>query len=271
MTGPWTCPTDEQWTRFVLDPQLAEREQLARHLPECEFCRLRVNDLARELDELAAEWHATAPSSVIFFTPIGGTGAERVAEMLLAADSGEQVSPAESATLASVGQEMFLRVVRDQRTGEIWLYVIADDPSRYANVIVKSFGRDEEHVTDGQGRVNLGAADWPAPDLLTAEVRLPKAAFIMTPLAGAVEPADSVVLKSPVGDQIRVTFSGTGRNRRLEIHLIKTAEMAADIPLRIGIRQATGMGVLQVQPVVSEKAQFEQVNVEGAIEIYLYQ
>jgi hypothetical protein len=189
---------------------------------------------------------------------------------LLAAQGGEEQTVGESATLSSPGQELLLRLVRDEHSSELWLFLLADDEDAFRNAIVKPFGETNEFVTDDRGRVNLGLRPWPKVEALTAEVRLPRATFTLSPLAESEPGGQSAELRSPGGDKIKVTFTGDGRNRRLEIQILEVQVEHADAPLKVALRREAE-GALRVQALAENRAVFENVESVKSLEIYLYQ
>lgn len=268
----WTCPTGDQWDRYLLDPAISERQEFERHLEECSVCRFLVAQRRRSLDELDRIWHETARPYLIRLSPLVVTDSiEEPTARLLAAKGNGDTAKAEAVTLSSADQSVLLRAIRDSHTKEVWLYVVADEPNMYRNIVVKPFDAEEEYLTDEQGRVNLGVIDWPEPEKLTAEVHLPKATFTMRPLTEFGDKNEPTELRSSAGDRISVIFTGEGRNRRLEIQILEISELESKAPLKIAVR-GTGMkGALRVRPVSIDRVTFEDIELPGKLEIYLYQ
>jgi len=268
---PWTCPAEESWTRFLLDSDFPEREELSRHLDTCEYCRALVTAKGQELDQLAASWAASGRPDVIHLSLLPEpTNAQPEAGLLVAKGESE-TQLAEAATLGAPQQEILLRIVRDQHKGEVWLYLMAEDIARCGKVILKPFGEDQEYITDEDGRVNLGVREWPGPDQMTAEVYLPKATFTLQPLENPDRETHSVILKSPGGDRIKVSYKGDRRNRCLEVQVVEVSDIHEDVPLKVAVRGLDTPGLLHVQSIVSERASFESVESKHGVEIYLYQ
>ena len=269
MKTPWLCPTEERWTRYLLDPKLSGREKLARHLETCPYCRVVVAARERELGRLADQWAASGKPDVFYLAPMSEFSDLQADAGVLAAEGKRATPPVEAATLSSPRQEVLLRVVRDQQTGDVWLYLMSGDPDCYRNVIIKPFGEDREYITDDLGGVNLGLRDWPGSEQMTAEVHLPKASFTMQPLED--EEPHSVVLESPGGDRIKVTYEGDQRNRRLEIQLLDVSNIKKDVPLKVAVRGLEAESMLRVQTIISQRALFEGLESGQGLEIYLYQ
>ena len=271
MSESLNCPTGKQWDEYLLGKDFAERAALTWHLENCGYCRLLVTERKRFLSELSEVLHASAKPAVILFSLLTSSDELQPGQMALAA-KGELGPPLpEGATLASPGQEMLLKVLRDPHTHNIWLYLMADDPAHYAYVIVKPFDLERQFVTDANGRINLGSIDWPATELLKAEVHLPEAVFVLLPLAESPDSLSTSVLTSPRGDEIRVTLTGAARNRRLDIEVMKLSEFLQGVPLRVAIREPGETGALQVRTLVSSRAEFDDVKAPEKLEIYLFQ
>ena len=268
----WTCPTGDQWDRFLLDPEMTECKELEQHLTECSVCRFLVAQRRQSLEELGTIWHETARPQCIRLLPleIPDSTEEPIARLLAAKGNGDTAN-AEAVTLSSADRSVLLRAIRDSHTKEVWLYVAADEPNMYRNVVVKPFDADKEYLTDEQGRVNLGVIDWPEPEKLTAEVHLPKATFTMTPLTefgGENKPTE---LRSSAGDRISVILTGEGRNRRLEIQVLEISQLETEAPLKIAVRGTGTEGALRVGSVSTDRVTFEDIEIPGKLEIYLYQ
>ena len=188
--------------------------------------------------------------------------------MRLAAQ-GTQGSTAEVAiTLASEDRRVLLRFVKDVHTEETWLYVVAEDPVLYENVLVRLPLRNREFITDSQGRANLGSVDWPEKDLLNAEIRPPQATFILSPLE--TEGGKSIELQSSKGDHIRVAFADEGRNLRFDIQILRLSEEHDEVMLKAAIRVADSDKLVQIQPVLVDHASFVNVGPAQKLEVYLY-
>lgn len=267
-----TCPTGERWDQFLLNPGMAERQELERHLEECPYCRFVIAQKRTDLGDLQRAWDESAVPDFIFLSPlILDDSFEEPAAALLAAQGIPEDVGAKAVTLSSPDQKVFMRAIRDSHTKETWLYLMAEDPDLCRNVLIKLFGREGEYLTDSNGRVNLGVIEWPGAEKLTAEVHLPKATFALTPMKDLADSGDSVVLNSSAGDRIKVTFMGDGRNRLLEVQILEISDMHKETPLRIAVRLTEMERLLQVKPAPSGRATFDGVETLGTLEIYLYQ
>lgn len=267
----WECPTSEQWEKYLLEEEVTNRQQLQSHLEGCPQCRFTLTQLNKEFESLQAAWDESTAPDVIHLSPLPPDVAQNVPTPLeLAAQGALKGTEKDAITLASEDQKVLLRAVRDAHTKETWLYVVADDPALYENVLVKLSLRNQEFVTDTQGRVNLGVVNWPEKELLTAEVRPPKATFAMSPFRG-IETGESAELKSSGGDRVKVALIGEGRNYRLEIQILELSKAHMRATLKVAIRGAGTDKLVQIQPVVSDQASFGNIDANEKLELYLYQ
>ncbi len=267
----WQCPTREQWERYLLGDDVPDKLVLERHLESCPQCRFVLARLNKELERLRAIWNESAiPDSIRLFPLPPNADQESPTPLNLAAQGIRKAASHDAVTLVSEDQQVLLRIVRDTHTKETWLYVVADDPALYENVLVRLPSVDKEFVTDLQGRVNLGVVDWPEKELLAAEVRPPKATFMMSPFR-AIETGEAVELKSTGGDRIKMALTGEGRNYRLEIHIIELSKARIKASLKLAVRMAGTERLVQIQPVLSDKVCFGDLDVTEKLEVYLYQ
>ncbi len=267
----WSCPTAEEWDRFLLGPATGSNSTLHEHLAQCPYCRLVVEERRRELQEIGEAWARSGGSPVVYLRAWRDRSAEGEMPIRLAAKGqSERVTP-ESMTLLSPDQKLLMRAVRDRHTRETWLYLLANDPTMVKNVLVKPFGRDDEYVTDAEGRVNIGQVDWPDEDACTAQVRLPMATFTLTPSHEVASDRASTVLNSPDGDQIRVTLSDSGRNKRLQIEILKLGRLLAGVPLKVAVREGKSSGILMVNSEPPEPVALGDLTALEPIEIFVFQ
>lgn len=263
------CPTSEEWDRFLTDRSGKESSRLAGHLASCPFCRFAVAERSRELAEygrILDEAAGIIRLSLVFFE----TDVTQSNVHLAAQGAVPPLTP-ESFTLSSGDNRLLLRAVKDARTSEIWLYLLSDDPALTQNVLVRPFAGEQEFVTDHLGRVNLGVLDWPSPEQQTAEIHLPSAVFVLSPYAGRTVDQASTVLSSAQGDQIRVTMSGLGDSRQIEIELLAMSTRTSDAPFRVAVRDVSSGQIKMVRSVSPTKARVGDMSAPDTIEIFLFQ
>jgi hypothetical protein len=268
MSRKWICPTGDEWDKYLLTSDMSGRSELEKHLAECPQCRFYIAQRQKELSDLQQVWDNSIDPDIIYLSPAeSDINSLASIKTLLAAEGNRKRIGVESVTLSSPDQKVLFRAVRDYHTGEIWLYVIADEPELFQNVLVKPFGSDREYVTDEKGRVNLGKVAWPETDRLTAEVHLPKASFTLKSLEEPLEAGKSIELSSPGGDKIKALFSGEGRNRRLSIQLVEITKDLREIPIKIAIRGKNKIGLYGIDADIN----LSDLKDSEILEIFLYQ
>jgi len=155
-------PFGEQWDSYLLGAQISHRKAKEKHLDTCTYCSFLLARRQKELQDLVRVWESSSQPKVIYLAPMEiGDDKETPATILLAAQGNDDMSKDRAITLTSPDQTLLLRAVCDTHTGEMWLYLISDDPDVFRNMLVKPFGAGHEYLTDDQGRVNLGLINWP--------------------------------------------------------------------------------------------------------------
>lgn len=271
MTRNWACPTSEEWDRYLLDPDWINKAAFFTHLQDCPQCRFYVDRRSGELAELKDAWYKTRSPRVIRLYPLENEisiGAK--AELHLAAEGLDEAQSIGSITLTSPDKEVLLRAVRDHRTRDVWLYIVADDIQKYRQAMVRPFGSDREFFPDEKGRINLGQISWPAREQLTAEIKLPKAVFTLSPVTGELVDTGVTQLNSPHGDRIEVTMFGKGRNRRLDIHLLEISGLAEGQTIKIAIRTGEITQILPIGSDLKGETTLENLGESDKLEIYLF-
>jgi hypothetical protein len=212
---------------------------MLEHLGRCGLCRVIVDDRRRELLVLGFECAPLSVSSLIrlyLWTPDDDV---MPSISRLAAQSEARGELPASVTLISSDKRLMMKAIRDNRTGETWVHLLADDPSLIRNVLVKPFGTDIEAVTDEHGRVNVGRVKWQESETLVAEVRMPRATFTLNRLPKLADEGSAALLSSEAGDKIRITLVEQGTTRQLEIEILQLAHAVENAPVRVAVKGAT--------------------------------
>lgn len=266
------CPTFDDIERYALDSEIDGSLEVEKHLEECPYCRLVVDQFRGDLDNLRRRWNEEKMPKVFHLTimAIDEISGESNST-LLAAQSEAETADITAVTLSSPDQKLLIRAIRDMNTKDIWLYLLADELESSANILVKPFGLEKEFLTDIDGRINLGKIDWPSPELLNAEVRLPSATFKLTPVERLIDREGVAVLESAGGDRIKVTLIGEGRNRQLQIELLDMQGVDKDVPLKIAIRDVPDGKITQIKPAAVNRTEFDDIGIDKGLEIFLYQ
>ncbi|MEW6050877.1 MAG: hypothetical protein AB1644_07430 [Candidatus Zixiibacteriota bacterium] len=265
-----TCPTSDDWVRYLLDEKTAGATASDDHLQHCPNCRFVVAHLLNELSAVAESYRAVGTARVVHLRHWQDPREAGDMSLRLAAKAEAESRPPVAVTLASDDQQLILKAVRDVRTGEIWLFLVHEDPAMYRNVLVRPFGLEREFLTDPEGRINLGKAEWPAPDMYTAEVRLPLALFTLTPLQWREE-EKSATLTAANGDQIRVVLTESERTKRVEIEILNLTGLTGDTPIRVAVREGSSADIVLLSTSRPQRAAVENVKAVEPIEIFLFQ
>jgi hypothetical protein len=267
----WTCPTHEEWDRYLCGERTDRDDALSEHLAVCPVCRLIVYKRQNDFYAAAASWESVKSGRVIPLAVWTGGPAPITASVRLAAQGTEESTLPQSITLVSPDQQLLMRAVKDRNTGETWLYLLSDNPGNCRSVLVRPFNWDREYLTDAEGRVNLGVIEWPGPSMRTAEVRSPMATFTLTPSQGLSGDESVAVLSTPDGDKIRVTVSRHGRYKRVEIEVLRLGEMESGAPVKVAIREGPSSDITLVSSESGGHATFGDVKAIEPIEIFLFQ
>jgi len=253
------------------DPAL-EREQLEQHLENCPYCRLLVRQFQKEYQELSEKWQSRQSTRVEYhLRPLDYPGSgETASAVRLAAQGTEKDSPTHSLTLVSEGQEIFLRAVGDPHSGQTWLYLLSDQSQPIANALVRAFGLGEDFITDGEGRVNLGAVAWPDMKDFRAEVRFPHSVFALKPLLLDQMKDNVLEMSSEKGDRIRITLTSARESRHLEIKVIHLEGLRADEAPKIAVRGKDSLKVMELDKSGITPAELDASEDIGTLEIFIY-
>jgi hypothetical protein len=234
--NPTTCPSPEDWDAYLLAADEDRDKVHLGHLASCHFCQVTLQWRMELLGAVAEAMEQVDHGVITSFVPYDET--DTSAEGRLAAQSHDLAKDHNnSVSLVSADQRVLLKVVRDETTKETWLYVIADEAELYRNVVVRPFGDDREFITDEFGKARLGLADLAPHSLTRAEIRIPRAVFVLEPFLGRLAGDQSTVLRSESGDEIRVSLHRVGSDQEIEIELLRLSPRIATGPLRLAIRE----------------------------------
>ena len=155
----WNCPSSKELDCYILDQDNINNKNIIAHLRDCPYCQLYVKQCKIEFDELQADWYKDECAYIIRLLPLTNSSKfEDENHVLLAAEGKSKLKEPESLTLVSSDEKVLIRAIRDQRTADIWLYIIPDDESFAKNVLVKPFGLKKEYIPDNQsGKYRLAA------------------------------------------------------------------------------------------------------------------
>lgn len=270
------CPNHVQLDLYLLGSDQGALAWIGEHLQTCHICRAQAE--RRKADFVAyasavSEQVKTPRSRVYVFRPwldreVDSQMALRTYR--LAAKGAEEEETPGSLTMISTDQQILMKVVRDQKTGEAWLYLLSDQPENCRHALVFPFMLNQGYITDDSGRVNLGKIEWPSDERLTAEIRLPSATFHLAPLI-QFEPGKPQTIESSDGDILKITYHSEGQYRRLDIQIVELRGVNQDIPLRLAVCERDSTRLQVLHPALTRTASVDGVQDTGAIELYLYQ
>jgi hypothetical protein len=261
-----------------------ERNPLAEHLRECEFCREILDELQalnqcieqssmtdlplaaqRKADEL---YRAALAAHIIDLKPLTDILSLAAA---LAADgaTGEDAEVRNLATLYAENPEVVLRLMHDRRQERGYLQLISPDPALVANVLVQVPELSWELLTDESGRADMEIdqpRDW---NKLNWQVKLPEAVFQLEPLPlpdQADKPGAVTILDNDQGDSIEVSLQSRARSVAVRVLKIRGREVYDNLRVMVSQNQAQSL-----QPAHPGKAvSFELKQPDATIYIRLF-
>jgi hypothetical protein len=256
---------------------MPDRAAMERHLQKCAYCAFVVEESKRLWQDVLAgidtkDTARPAVAGITILEAVGGWTHFPQVPALAAKGIPGEVEPS-SLTLASADRTVWLRVVRDANTRDVWLYLLSEgEGATAANVMLRPFGLHDVFITDQQGRVNLGPVPWPARDTVQAEVMFPKASFRLTEVHEQEQPTGRAILHSATGDEIHLSWTGEKRHRRLTVEIAHLSGMTADAPVKLAVRSVGQTRPMQVATIVPPgTAGLESEGELAALEIYIYQ
>lgn len=267
------CPNHVQLDLYLLGSDQGALAWIGEHLRICPVCRAQAARRRADFVAYASAISSQAQSDrsrVFAFVPWKDDPQNSDTAFRLAAKGAEKEEVRASLTMISTDQQILMKVVRDHKTGEAWLYLLSDKPEVCRHALVFPFLMKQGFVTDATGRVNLGKIAWPSDDQLTAEIRLPTATFHLAPLV-QFEPGKPQMIESSDGDILRITYHSEGQYRRLDIQIMELRGVSQDSPLRLAVCEREGTRLQVLHPALTRATSIDGVQDSGAIELYLYQ
>jgi hypothetical protein len=236
-----------------------DREQIAAHIAECEFCcevcdnyRLEKSAINNDIQvsvpmaakALADRFYAEALKSLnIELIPMLK---EHPSISYLAAE-GEIEKPSGVANLAtfySEKPEMILRVMRDYGQGYDYLQLTGNEPELVSNILLTVPELDREFVTDDFGRATFIDPLPQKIDALKWQIKMPDAVFALEPLQynpEAIQYRTDMILETDRHDKIKINFEGKAEGKQINISIL-SLEGKADfsaVKVVVSCKQAT--------------------------------
>ena len=244
------CLTSTQIEQLALEQVFSASVEHPAHLAACTLCHTALSEMVSFYEQFktelksipegtslqALETHlsekrsATYKLDALHLLPVPKQIPEY--KYTLAADSG--VETAQSGThsvgvFASADNRLMIRILCDPQ-GEYTLFLIADAPELYAHVLVHILGLDQEFVTDGQGRIQLGKVELPPIEKLGVEVKTATDTYDLTQLFITQKTqigAGEITLDRGNSRQIKLEIIPSGSQYRLKV-TVQTSDILAD-------------------------------------------
>jgi hypothetical protein len=243
---------------------------MLEHFSRCGICQAVVSDRREALLSLGLDCEPlVAPGPILLYRWTPDEAAARPSARLAAQSKDPSELPV-SVTLVSPDKRLMMKAIRDQRTGETWVHLLADDPALIRNVLVRPFGSEIEAITDENGRVNIGSVKWQESETLVAEVRMPRATFTLNRLPQPAEEGSTALLSSEAGDKIKVTLMEQGTTRQLEIEIVQLAHSDKNAPVRVAVKRGAGAPLI-VAPLQAGKVRLPSDSNSRPIQVFLFQ
>lgn len=270
---PQNCPSDFQLDCYLLE---ADREELAwigGHLETCPICQFQAQRRRAQFTAyaLAVRQSEQLNQEKSFeFKPWTNTNLPDAVATRLAAQGQDEQSQLTSLTMVTADQQIMMKILRDPKTQETWLYLLSEKAELCQHALVFPFGWDEGFVTDSEGRANLGRINWPSEDRFTAELRLPAATFSLVPLT-RVKQGTPQTITSPSGDSLKVTYYTQGKYRRLEIEIVELRGLSEGSPLRVAVCEPESTHLHFINARQSRVISVGGLQDLGIVDLYIYQ
>jgi hypothetical protein len=246
---------------------------LTAHLESCRDCQALVTDRQAYYSDLASlagaasaegsQRHLPAP---VTLTPMNLVEIPSQSESVMAAAGSAEAAPPPSLTFASDDRRWMVKVVWDTSTGHERLFLLSNDGSPVAGLLVRLSGLSGTYLTDAKGSVDLGPVRWPTSKDAQVTVESPAATFTLNAALLPDRDESATLLQSPHNDILKVSMTRTGVTRRLRLEIITLAPDLAGKPLHVVVRSAAGDQIVALEPVMV----LENFEPPGILEIYLF-
>lgn len=283
------CPDKNLLELFVLGgvTDAAEAARIRSHLAACPSCGPAAEE--------AGAFHALAGSipseqidrvarRALSGTAAGPAGQGRVLELepvaqpvyppgrtLLAADHGTTGRFEPVQTYANVEADLVARLLRDNASRELSLYLIESGGEPAADRVLEIEGQEEQYAADDNGRVELQGLSEDELKGRTLRIRSSIAVFDLAPvqdLRERIRFEGHYALRNAEFDEIRIeTEEAEGRTlTRIRVEKIRGAGATAVVGVSVSRRGDSPL----TSPVVRGAAVFEELDPERILKIRIY-
>lgn len=283
------CPDKNKIELFVLGgvTDAAEAGRIRSHLAECPFCGPAAEE--------AEAFHALAGSvpseqidrvahRVLSGTAVEPAASARVLELkpaawqrysegrtLLAADHGTAGRFEPVQTYANVEADLVARLLRDNASRELSLYLVESGGEPAADRVLEIEGQEERYAADDNGRVDLPGLSEDELKGRSIRIRSSIAVFDLAPvqdLRERIRFEGHYALRNAEFDEIRIeTEEAEGRTlTRIRVEKIRGAGATAIVGVSVSRRGDSPL----TSPVVRGAAVFEELDPERILKIRIY-
>ena len=285
------CPKEEKIEHYLLGSVSEnQRLQIESHLYKCAKCQEILSELeayyeilSKEMQKPIPVWlrerveQTISPKRLSFvLRPIlykEEFGDDRQATYLLAARTRQEPEGklAHLTTLSSENDEIILRMMRDNLTGNTVLFVISESPEYYQNVLLKLSGVDQEFMTDANGRADLGNTELPDLPELKISVTVADDVFKLTALDSKIHKKDrpqEFILTGPSGDRLKFTLKQKDHATLLQIQILEIGGKAEYGALMIAVNRKGGE--YELSQVSEGTALFQGFSKDDELEVRIF-
>ncbi len=271
------CPDSFLLERVALHPDLMD-DALKAHLESCSFCRdsltsyqeyyqlaggIEDKTLQRLTDEIFAR-----QKRIIRLEPVKAQSDGE--SFRLAAQSRWQSRQTFIRGFVNSDEDMVGRLMRDENTNEIILYLIAHQDKLKENYLISFEGHDATWLSDGSGTVNLG---------IIRQINFTDAGIQLTSPRSTIELAPLIKLDKKViadgtflveaseSDQLQMIIEDTSGKRIYKICVDNIDSIQGDRNVHVAVYQGDSRCV---RPAVNGIAVFEDLDETRTLNIKIY-
>jgi hypothetical protein len=282
-------PSKDELRKYV-DSQLgkSDREQIRKHLNECELCRIfceDYKDLAVMLQSARNERMRASTlklGQALFQTALKHLNINLIplkteivsTRMKLAADGSKaDIKKVRNiATLYSEDPEVILRVMRNLENNRDYFQLISDNENFISNVMVRIPELGCEFITDENGYSNIEEGFKAEYEQTKWQIKMPAAIFDLDPLKydpETTEYAEEVIIETESRDKILVTFEGKTKGKQISLSILQLNGQVDFGTIKVHITQK---GLSKTEIVTShDKISFTMASPQDEIKVRLFQ
>ena len=286
------CIGEKELEKFVIDHLLSGENspEIQEHLLQCSFCQERYDLLLEEfkltlstytqefstdIEAVAQELAPNKPLTAHYLEPENFAEPLPPPYPLLAAESEVPTPPGNLENLGSFathGGDVLVRALRNTETGEVTLHILAEEPRKYRNVLVKIKGLEGEFPSDNEGIVHLGPVQLPPLKDTSLEIKTPLSTFKLEALAksSTTLPAQwETLLRNEADDSIKIIVEPNEGGVTLKVQLLKIGASSGKSPLKVMVTH--GNQETLIRGAQQRIAVFEKLQPQGELVIHIFE